>query len=153
MGAGGLIRAARKAKDLTQKQLGELSGIAEPTIRRYELGKLNPKYETLQRIAAALGIPVWQLIPATNQEPDRDFELVCDTLDAADLCIEAAGLNDGTGPEGDVYYVWHKDTEDVVEDRVKYTFRDLLRIAKEVQKAATSRKYDYIRKRMEAELF
>ena len=76
MGTGGLIRAARKAKNLTQKQLGELSGIAEPTIRRYELGKLNPKYETLQRIATALEIPVWQLIPATDQEPDRDYELI-----------------------------------------------------------------------------
>ena len=153
MGTGGLIRAARKAKNLTQKQLGELSGIAEPTIRRYELGKLNPKYETLQSIATALEIPVWQLIPATDQEPDRDYELVCDTLDMADLRMEAAGLGDGTGPDGDLYFVWHKDSENPTEDRVQYAFRDLFRIATEVQKAAELKKYDYIRKRIEAELF
>ena len=52
---GELIRQARKKLNWTQKKLGEEAGIAEPTIRRYELGKLNPKYETLQKIADALG--------------------------------------------------------------------------------------------------
>ena len=50
MTVGERIRNARKNAGLTQKQLGEKCGIAEPTIRRYELGKLNPKYETLQKI-------------------------------------------------------------------------------------------------------
>ena len=61
---GEKIRAARKQRKLTQKQLGELCDppIAEPTIRRYELGKLNPKYETAQKIAKALKIPVTDLI-------------------------------------------------------------------------------------------
>lgn len=56
MTVGERIRAARKAKGLTQKALGEACGIAEPTIRRYELGKLNPKFETLQKIAKPLGV-------------------------------------------------------------------------------------------------
>lgn len=55
MTTGELIRQARKKLNWTQKKLGEAAGIAEPTIRRYELGKLNPKYETLQKIADALG--------------------------------------------------------------------------------------------------
>lgn len=54
MTVGERIRTVRKSRNLTQKQLGELSGIAEPTIRRYELGKLNPKYETIEKIAGAL---------------------------------------------------------------------------------------------------
>lgn len=62
MTVGDRIRSFRKSQNLTQKQLGELSGIAEPTIRRYELGKLNPKYETLSKIAAALGIPASSLL-------------------------------------------------------------------------------------------
>ncbi|MCX4372387.1 MAG: helix-turn-helix transcriptional regulator [Dysosmobacter sp.] len=74
MNAGVLIKNARKAKDLTQKQLGELAGIAEPTIRRYELGKLNPKYETLQRIAAALGVPVDSLIDDPNRFDVEDIK-------------------------------------------------------------------------------
>lgn len=55
------IRIFRKKKNLTQKELGLLCGIAESTIRRYELGKLNPKYETMQKIAAALGVDVQEL--------------------------------------------------------------------------------------------
>lgn len=53
---GERIKAARKNAGMTQKQLGELAGIAEPTIRRYELGKLNPKFETLAKIAEALKV-------------------------------------------------------------------------------------------------
>ena len=41
---------------LHKKELGEKAGIAEPTIRRYELGKLNPKIETVKKIADALGV-------------------------------------------------------------------------------------------------
>ena len=41
MTVGERIRAARRARGLTQKALGEACGIAEPTIRRYELGKLR----------------------------------------------------------------------------------------------------------------
>lgn len=50
------IRAARKKAGFTQKQLGDLCGIAEPTIRKYELGKLNPKRGTLEKIAKPLGV-------------------------------------------------------------------------------------------------
>lgn len=69
MTVGERIRAARKAKGLTQKQLGEACGIAEPTIRRYELGKLNPKYETLQKIAKPLGLEAQQLLPDNEFGP------------------------------------------------------------------------------------
>lgn len=51
---GDRIRCVRQERNMTQKDLGERSGIAEPTIRRYELGKLNPKYETLKKIAESL---------------------------------------------------------------------------------------------------
>lgn len=56
MTIGEKIKAKRLEKGLTQKRLGELSGIAEPTIRRYESGKLNPKLDTIKKIAEGLGI-------------------------------------------------------------------------------------------------
>lgn len=58
------IRKFRKEKNLTQKQLGDLCNpkIAEANIRKYELGKANPKVETLERIATALGIPPMNLL-------------------------------------------------------------------------------------------
>ena len=48
------IKKIRKEKGFTQKKLGEKTGIAESTIRRYEIGLLNPKLETIKKIADAL---------------------------------------------------------------------------------------------------
>lgn len=59
---GDMIRKYRTEKRLTQKKLGELCGIADSAIRRYELGMQNPKVETLQKIADALDIPVNRLL-------------------------------------------------------------------------------------------
>lgn len=59
---GDMIRKYRTEKGLTQKKLGELCGIADSNIRKYESGNLNPKIETLQKIADALDIPVNRLL-------------------------------------------------------------------------------------------
>ena len=59
---GDMIRKCRAEKGLTQKKLGELCGIADSNIRKYESGNQNPKIETLQKIADALDIPVNRLL-------------------------------------------------------------------------------------------
>lgn len=59
---GDMIRKYRKEKGLTQKQLGDLCGIADSNIRKYESGKQNPKIKTLQRIADALSISIYDLM-------------------------------------------------------------------------------------------
>lgn len=48
----------RKEKGLTQKELGDLCGINEANIRKYEADKQNPKIETIEKIAKALGVPI-----------------------------------------------------------------------------------------------
>lgn len=58
MTIGENIRAIRKEKGLTQKELGRLCGIAEITIRQYESEKYQPKIETIEKIAKALGVPI-----------------------------------------------------------------------------------------------
>ncbi|MBO0952838.1 helix-turn-helix domain-containing protein [Fibrella forsythiae] len=52
---GGLIREARKAKGLTLKELGDKVGLLEPTLSKYETGKINPSLDMLERIAQELG--------------------------------------------------------------------------------------------------
>lgn len=61
MTVGENIRRIRKEKGLTQKQLGGLCQINEVQIRQYELGKANPKIETLEKIANALQCSVDEL--------------------------------------------------------------------------------------------
>lgn len=57
------IKCIRKEKGLTQKELGDrLGGISQQQIGQWETGKANPKYETLQKIAAALDVDIIELI-------------------------------------------------------------------------------------------
>lgn len=48
----------RARKQLTQKQLAELTGITQADISRLENGTANPSIRTLQRLAAGLGMMV-----------------------------------------------------------------------------------------------
>ena len=63
MTEGDKIKALRKEQKITQKALSERTGIAEPTIRKYESNRLKPKYQTLKKFAAALQVPVENLLP------------------------------------------------------------------------------------------
>ena len=46
----------RKKKNITQKELAELTGIAQADISRLENGNGNPSINTLERIAQGLGM-------------------------------------------------------------------------------------------------
>lgn len=52
-----IIEARVKAK-LTQEKLAQKAGISVFTLQKYESGDRNPKIESLQKIANALGIPI-----------------------------------------------------------------------------------------------
>lgn len=58
METGERIKEARLISGLTQKELGDRCGINEANIRKYESGRQNPKYETLQKISSAIQLPV-----------------------------------------------------------------------------------------------
>ncbi|MCH3944671.1 MAG: helix-turn-helix domain-containing protein [Lachnospiraceae bacterium] len=54
---GRSIRTLRSKRNLTQKELANLSGISESSLRSYELGARYPKAECIVAIAEALGVP------------------------------------------------------------------------------------------------
>jgi transcriptional regulator with XRE-family HTH domain len=60
MTTGERIKLARKAKGLTQKQLGKILNVTQATIQQYESG--TPKLDTLKKIAMALGCATDNLI-------------------------------------------------------------------------------------------
>ena len=55
------LKQARKALDLSQKELGIAAGMdefsASARMNQYEVGKRTPDYSTLKRIAKVLGYP------------------------------------------------------------------------------------------------
>ncbi|MBR2208471.1 MAG: helix-turn-helix transcriptional regulator [Synergistaceae bacterium] len=47
---------ARKKSGMTQKEISEKAGIAQPDISKLESGNANPSVRTLQRLANAIGM-------------------------------------------------------------------------------------------------
>ena len=67
MKIGERLKKFRMARELSQKQLGIMSGLSEPAIRNYELGNRYPNAKQLEKIAGGLGIS-----PFAIADPDFD---------------------------------------------------------------------------------
>ena len=67
------IYTYRKAKRLTQKQLGEKIDRAESSIQKYEKGEIEIPNSVLQTIATALDITYNQLVNWDIQENSNEF--------------------------------------------------------------------------------
>ncbi len=65
MSIGTRIMQVRHRLNLTQKALGERSGIATSYLSRVENRRLEPRPKTLRKIAEALGVPVADLFEET----------------------------------------------------------------------------------------
>ena len=50
------LKAWRAARDLSQRALAELAGMPYPAIARLELGQIDPRLSTLERLAEALDV-------------------------------------------------------------------------------------------------
>lgn len=68
---GNRIRAEREARDLTQKQMAELSAISMTTLGRIERGLQYPTIENLYAIAKTLKMAVWEFMPPSEGEVVR----------------------------------------------------------------------------------
>ena len=58
---GDIIRNCRKSKKITQKQLGDITHIAQPLIASYETNKVAPSFKSRVKIAKALNIDLEKL--------------------------------------------------------------------------------------------
>lgn len=58
------VRQLRLSRNLTQEQLARLSGVPRPTWSNLESGTANPTVSVLSKVAAALQVPVEELISA-----------------------------------------------------------------------------------------
>jgi transcriptional regulator with XRE-family HTH domain len=69
------LKHLRVAHDLTQERFAELSGISYKYYQAVETGrKPDLRLSTLQRLAAAYGIEVWQLLapkPPKSKSPKK----------------------------------------------------------------------------------
>ena len=57
-----VIRKIRRDRDITQKQLGELVGVTQQAVTKWEKGLAAPRVSMLPKIAAALDCSVGELL-------------------------------------------------------------------------------------------
>ncbi len=60
---GQRIQQTRRAKSWTQEDLAHHAGLDFSYLNQLENGKRNPSLSTLHKIAAALGVPLKDLLP------------------------------------------------------------------------------------------
>lgn len=80
MSIGENIKQTRKILGLKQKDLAERLGVTPPTVAMYENDKTNIRYETLIKIAKALGVsPASLLDPGENlfSTEQTDVQSIC----------------------------------------------------------------------------
>ncbi|MBD9002822.1 MAG: helix-turn-helix domain-containing protein [Faecalibacterium prausnitzii] len=83
MTIGERIYFCRLERKMTQKQLAEKAGMADSAIRKYESGRITPKFETLNRIAAALEVPWTTLYPNNEKAAEAYSSTYNDFTDEA----------------------------------------------------------------------
>jgi transcriptional regulator with XRE-family HTH domain len=63
------LQTWRKRRKLSQRDLGSLTGLSREAIKSYETGRAYPRFESLFRIAVALGCSLADLIEGYRDVP------------------------------------------------------------------------------------
>ena len=90
------IKTARKEAGITQEELASKMYVTHHCISMWERGLRKPKYETLARIADALGINVNGLLQTPKTNADRIRAMSDEELAEFirwDVCVMARGDN------------------------------------------------------------
>lgn len=77
---GNKIKEIRKKQGLTQKELANLTGLSEISIRKYENNNRKPKIENIKKIANALNVDVFDIINFKNFEANNWNDIDIDKL-------------------------------------------------------------------------
>lgn len=67
------VKEFRKQRKITQEKLAEIIGVDNGYISKLEVGQNFPSINTLERIADALGVELYELFQFTRRK-DKDFK-------------------------------------------------------------------------------
>lgn len=81
---GDRIREARKAKKMTQEKLAERIGVKRSVISKYENGLIDPTISQIEKIASALGIKWYELLP----DDQKGAAIAADVIERAGLTLK-----------------------------------------------------------------
>lgn len=63
------LKAVRLAKMLSQEELAKKAGISRVAITRLETGKVDARFQTVRKLAAALGVEPTELTAEAERNP------------------------------------------------------------------------------------
>ena len=69
---GELIREARKGKNYTQSELGDLIGVTNKAVSRWENGESFPDIGVLENLAQVLDLKVQDIVTGEVQQDDKN---------------------------------------------------------------------------------
>src|SRR5580658_714596 len=70
---GDQLRAIRRNRNLTQKEVAERAGITQPALSRIELGGGVPDLETLRRLGNAMGVRFHVIVGDEDAEQEENL--------------------------------------------------------------------------------
>ena len=70
---GDQLRAIRRNRNLTQKEVAERAGITQPALSRIELGGGVPDLETLRRLGNAMGVRFHVILGDEDAEQEENL--------------------------------------------------------------------------------
>ena len=71
---GQKLREIREAKNMSQVEISEATGLVQPYVSRVENGHTVPGVETLEKWASALKVPLYQIL-YDGEEPPKPLKL------------------------------------------------------------------------------
>ena len=71
---GQKLREIREAKNMSQVEIAEATGLVQPYVSRVENGHTIPGVETLEKWASALRVPLYQIL-YDGEEPPKPLKL------------------------------------------------------------------------------
>lgn len=122
MTTGENIREARKKAGLTQVQLAKKLGVPYQSIGQWETGKRNPKYETLERIASAIGIHVFDLV-GTGEKFDS-MRIIVDKVKLPSG--EVVPMDDAPDKVKEIFSLGAREMYDQIPDKGKEEFWEVV---------------------------
>lgn len=89
MDFGENMKRIRKSRKLSQHALGDILGIRQQSVAQYEKSQNAPKFETVQKIANALEVPVSILYGDNVIPPESFLSMVNQVMDAKNEPVSA----------------------------------------------------------------
>lgn len=81
--AAGIVRLIRAKSGLTQSELAAAAGVAQQTISAYETARMDPTFETLERLAEAARLQITVRLEAVSDH-DEGVEAFLEAMDPTD---------------------------------------------------------------------